>query len=105
MSQAARISPSLTTGKTTESGVAFTGLGVMKALLLYTDGVNDASLVVYDNTEASGKIIREVYAKGSDGRGPFGNEGAYVYCNVGCYAEVVGTGAYYFIDYYQAGRP
>lgn len=88
-----------TTGKVEASALVFSGAGTMKAVLLYTDGTNDASLTIYDNTAASGKIIREVHAKGSDGKGPFGNENAFVYCSTGCYAALSGTGAYFIIDH------
>lgn len=88
-------------GKKTSTATIKSGPCGLASVLLYTNGSNDASLVIYDNTEASGTIIREVYATAADGKGPFGNANIQLRCNYGIHAVLTGTGASYIIDYLE----
>jgi len=87
------------TGKVSATGQTYTGKCLLAAGLLYTNGAADASLILYDNTAGSGKIILEVYAKGTDGQGPFGAVERKVRCQNGIHAVLTGAGAYFLIDY------
>jgi hypothetical protein len=86
-------------GKKTETVQVYTGKCLLAAGLLYTNGTNDASLILYDGTTNAGKIILEVYAKGTDGQGPFGAVERKVRCQTGIYGVLTGTGAYFLVDY------
>ncbi|MDD5304259.1 MAG: hypothetical protein PHS14_14255, partial [Elusimicrobia bacterium] len=90
-------------GKLEATAQVHTGKCVLKGVLLYTDGTNDATLAVYDGTDATGKLLREVHAKGSDGKGPFGDTSVMLRCQTGIWATVTGTGAYFLIDYVKRG--
>jgi len=85
-------------GKKTSSALIYTGECILKGAFLYTDGTNDASLIIYDGTTATGKILREVHAKGADGKGPFGDTAIFVRAKTGVYGELTGTNAYFIVE-------
>lgn len=51
--------PEIVSGNKTADALIRTGPGVLKSVIVNTDGTNDATLVLYDNTEASGKVVWE----------------------------------------------
>ena len=48
-----------TSGKVTSNKLVYTGAGVLTAVIIVPDASNDVSVVVYDNTSASGTEIYE----------------------------------------------
>lgn len=90
-------------GKRIADAQVHTGKCVLKGVLLYNDGANDARLAVYDGTDNTGKLLREVFARASDGQGPFGDTAVMLRVQTGIYCDVTGTGAYYLVDYIKRG--
>jgi len=66
--------------------------------LIETDGANDATLTIYDNTAGSGKVLRKMIVPGADRDGGIefkkGRE-----ADTGIYATISGTGAAFWVDY------
>lgn len=81
-------------GERSASALIDTGLSVVGAIVVLTDGTNDAECVVYDNTTNSGTVVARCPVKGSDKIGgmviPFR-------VSTGIYATITGTGAKYQI--------
>lgn len=92
--------PAFCSGKKTASELIFTGKPALTSIILLTDGTNDATLTVYDNTEASGKIVREFKIKGAENFGGMVIKNPIFILN-GIYAELSGIGASYFVDYIE----
>lgn len=86
----------LASGEKTAAALIDTGGGVVGAVVVTTDGTNDAEVIIYDNTAASGKIAARIPVKGADKLGgqhiPFRTDN-------GIYATVTGTGAKYQVYY------
>ena len=85
-------------GKKTADATIATGKCAVTSVILVTDGTNDASLVMHDSVDNSGTIIREFRV---DGESDFGGNAINfpVFMAEGIYANVTGTGAFYFIDF------
>jgi len=62
---------------------------------IITDKTNDVTLIIYDNTAASGTVLFKAQVTGAD------DDKFYdlndVRCNTGMYADVTGTGAEYIV--------
>ena len=54
---AAGLIPANSSGILSSSSLVHTGRCLLTGIKVNTDGVNDASVSVYDNTEASGKVV------------------------------------------------
>lgn len=86
--------------KTVDTLIYTAGLdGVrLTAVLIITDGTNDATAIIYDNTSAAGKKIFEATVVGSANYGgrnfPFP-----VAARTGLYLELTGTGASAIIEF------
>lgn len=50
---------SIPSGNQTDDALIKTGPGILTSVIINTDGTNDAALVLYDNTEGSGKVVWE----------------------------------------------
>lgn len=83
-------------GELDASALIDTGIGIVGAIVVVTDGTNDAECVVYDGTDTNGTIVARCPVKGSDKLG-----GMVIPFRVatGIYAAISGTGAKYQIYY------
>lgn len=91
---------SANTGVLNASALTFTGRNRINAVSLFGDGVNAATLNIYDNTSAAGKIAVKVQVKAAD----YQNHVIFtqpVYMENGIYNSLTGTNAN-FIVYYGA---
>lgn len=72
------------------------GMGYLAAVVIITDGSNDAALVCYDNTSAAGKVLFKgtVAAASNFGGATFAIPVAF---NTGLHCVVTGTGAAYIV--------
>lgn len=89
---------SANTGVLAASALTFTGRNRINAASLFGDGVNAATLSIYDNTSATGKIAVKVQVKAAD----YQNHVIFtqpVYMENGIYCGLVGTGANYIVYY------
>lgn len=85
----------------TTSRVVHTGFGYYTGCRVFTDGTNDATLILYDALAASGLIIDKIVVKGDQlmggvekAKGP-GRSGFPFH--TGMYASISGTGASYLL--------
>lgn len=88
----------LSSGLQTADGQIYTGRGTLNALTVITDGTNDASVVLYDNTAASGTVLAKISCDGTN-NSEFQGWNLAVRCVNGIYADVTGTGAGYIVHY------
>lgn len=88
----------ISTGRLTSDTSVVDAKGVLYGLLIETDGVNDATVTIYDNTAASGKILRKMTVPGADFYGGFELPAGLV-ANHGIYADVSGTNAAFWVTY------
>lgn len=85
-------------GQQTTDKLIYTGPCRLSAILVMADGTNAATVTVYDNTSAAGKVI---YSGGA----PAGAyNGGWIYqipveMRTGIYVDVTGTNASYSIEY------
>ena len=89
---------SANTGLQTTSQLTFNGRNRINAVSLFGDGVNAATLNIYDNTSASGKVAVKVQVKAAD----YQNHVIFtqpVYMENGIYNSLTGTGANYIVYY------
>jgi hypothetical protein len=90
-----------TSGLKTSSAVIHTGTCYLTAMQVYTDGTNAATIILYDNTAASGTVLAKMIVPASAGYGGR-NFTVPVYCGVGIYASISGTNAGVIVEYVEA---
>ena len=89
-------------GRQTSSALVSSGQNIVSAIAIFTDGTNDATLTVYDNTAASGTIVWGPHTvKGEDLAGGPPITIPFIVDN-GLYCKIEGTGAYYHVFYVEA---
>lgn len=89
---------SLSTGVLNANTLVFSGRQRINALTVFTDGTNDATVSLYDNTAASGKIGVKGLCVGANKVAHFIFENP-VFMQDGLYAAVSGTGATFIVYY------
>jgi len=95
--------PSISSGEQAASALIYTvpAKGVkcyLSAVEVITDGTNNATLIVYDNTAGSGTVLLEIRVTGTDHYG--GRSWTFpVRVDNGIYGAVTGTGASFIIEY------
>ena len=80
----------------TGDGLVRAGSGQLVSVLLAADGAI-ATIVLYDNTAASGTIIAKL--KTADGSTVQFSPSVPIACNLGIYADITGTGATAIVAY------
>ena len=86
------------TGVLLLSSVVLASSGVLVDLLVYTDGINDVTVTIYDNpSTSSGKVLAKMTVKGSENVG--GEVSIFTKADNGLYAQVVGTNAQALVRY------
>ena len=94
--------PSILSGEKTSSALIYTKVTgttcLIKAVKVVTNGTDDEKIIVYDGTDATGTVIDETTATGSDHwGGRTWPDGGII--NTGIYIALSGTGASYFVEY------
>lgn len=89
---------SISSGVLNANTLVFSGRQRVNALTVFTDGVNDATVSLYDNTAASGKIAVKGLCPGTSKVQHFIFENP-VFMQDGLYAAVSGTGATFIVYY------
>jgi hypothetical protein len=89
---------SISSGVLSASTLVFNGRQRINALTVFTDGTNDATVSLYDNTAASGKIAVKGLCVGANKVAHFIFENP-VFMQDGLYAAVSGTGATFIVYY------
>jgi hypothetical protein len=84
-------------GELTADTLITTGKAVLAGVQIITDGTNDATLVIYDNTAASGTEVFKQVVAGADLSLPFWFSSGGIRCDTGMYCDVTGTGASYIV--------
>ena len=87
------------TGKLTGSGSVRATSGYLGGVIVNTNGINDASVIVYDNNDNSGKVLYSVTVAGLDRQGGIVFGLCPVRFLIGCYRKLSGTGAKCYIYY------
>ena len=89
---------SISSGEITSSQIVKSGAGAISAITIITDGTNKATIILYDNTEASGKKIWEGSVAGTSEYG--GRNFVFpVKFDNGLYCAITGTGASSIVEY------
>ena len=89
-------SSSLSSDLKVASALIATGRNRINAITFLGDGTNASTLIVYDNTSATGKVVAKVVNKATDQQ----NHVIFtfpVYCENGIYAALSGTGGNYIL--------
>lgn len=84
-------------GRKTADATIANGAAILCGVLIETDQTNDATVIVYDNTAASGTVLFKAIVPGAEDTRYF--ELPRVKATTGLYADVTGTGAAYIIHY------
>lgn len=87
-------------GLLTSDTLLHTGKAILAGVQILTDGVNDATVIIYDNTSAAGNEVFKQVVTGTDDSIPYTLPDGGVRCDNGIYIDVAGTGAA-FIVYYR----
>jgi len=87
---------SLSSGRLTTSTLIFNGRNRINAITLIADGTNAASISIYDNNAATGKVAAKVSAKAGEVLVHVVFENP-VFLDLGLYAALTGTGAEAFV--------
>lgn len=77
----------------TTSGLIATGKNYLKGVKILTDGTNAATVIVYDNTTNSGKVLYKGVVAGDQLAGPLDDFTHMVQAELGLYVVLSGTGA------------
>lgn len=84
-------------GEQTADGIVHTGPVYITSILIITNGTDDATVILYDNTAASGTVRWEQTVAGANNYG--GKDWSYPkFFAIGIYADVEGTGASYIVE-------
>ena len=90
--------PSISSGKISSSQIVTSSACRLSGILVKSDGTNTATVVVYDNTSAAGKILWEVSVTGAQQFG--GRNWIFpVIADNGLYCEISGTNAAAIVEY------
>lgn len=92
--------PSESSDLLSSSSIVYTGHGLLTGAYVYSDGTNDATLTIYDNTAGSGKVVLKIAISGSDLCGGVPLPSAINVYN-GIYAAISGTGATAIVHYVE----
>lgn len=88
----------LSSGLLSSSQAVFTTKAVLVSLIVYTDGTNNGTAILYDNASAgSGTEVAKIVAKGSELMG--GETHIMCDCENGIYLSLSGTGATALVRY------
>lgn len=85
-------------GQVSTSGQVVAGGAYLTAITVLTDGTNDATVILYDSTAASGKVVAKLWVPG----GLYSDRMSWTYplrVGNGIYASVSGTGASALVEY------
>ena len=89
----------LSTDRLGSSTLVWTGPCVLYGAFVITDGTNNATLTIYDNTSAAGKILRQITVVGGNYYGGF-ELPVGIAAGTGIYASLSGAGTpYFFINF------
>jgi hypothetical protein len=89
---------SLSSGEKTSDTTILTGAGWITGIQLITDGTNDATALLYDNTASSGKKVYEGKVVGANNYG--GRNWVFpIKVSIGIRLDISGTGASAIIEY------
>lgn len=80
------------------SALIATGRNSLRGISVNTDGVNTATVIVYDNTSAAGKILMKVAVPGASLHGGFSLD-MPARAEIGLYVSIAGTGAHCNVYY------
>jgi len=91
-------------GEITASQTICSGAGFLTALMVYTDGTNDATVTLYDcKTGALGKVLVKLPIAGdNDYGGRIWADSAFRRFTDGIYAVVSGAGASAIVEYIKS---
>jgi hypothetical protein len=78
-------------GLKSSSAAIVTGPGKVRGLMVETDGTNAGTVIVYDNTAASGTELVKAVVAGADRNAYFPFEEG-IWANTGIYLALSGTG-------------
>lgn len=95
MSATSISSGALASGSTT---VLFTGHNFLNTIVVNSDGTNTATVTVYDNTAASGKVLVSFSVSGANLNGAFEPKFP-IRADTGLTVVVAGTGATAYVMY------
>lgn len=85
----------------TASGVVRTGSCIFQGLLIGTDGVNDPTVTLYNNTAASGDEVVPTATYDASALGLNGLTGVNVWCDKGLYVEIACSGDVVVVIFYS----
>lgn len=74
------------------------GKGFLNSMQLVSDGTNAATLTVYDNTAASGKVIATLLVPATTVPGANMDFARALRCDIGLTVVVAGTGAVAYVN-------
>ncbi len=83
---------SISSDELTADATIYDGYTLLAAVLVITDGTNDATVILYDNTAASGTMVFEAVVAGANDAELF-NFTHPVKCSTGLHLDISGTGA------------
>lgn len=87
-----------TTDRLVADTLICSGNCILYGILIETDGTNNATLIIYDNTSAAGKDVRKMIVKGANYYGGFELPAGLI-CGNGIYADVAGIGAAFWVTF------
>ncbi len=82
----------ISSGELTADGIVYNGRTLLAGVQIITDGTNDATVILYDNTAASGKQAFQGGCPGAEDSKFIGFDRP-VRCENGLYLDITGTGA------------
>ena len=92
--------PSTASGRKDASALIYTGATLLTGVKVVTNGTDNVTVVVYDNTEGSGKVVDEWTVTGSENYGGTNYGKSPVIIDNGIYVTVSGTGGKYYVFYF-----
>ena len=89
----------ISSGLQTSDGTIATGKAILAGLQIITNGTNDVTVIVYDNTSAAGTEVFKQTVTGTDDSIPYTLPDGGIRCKNGIYVDVSGTGGQYIVFY------
>ena len=95
------ILPATPSGEKSLSSLIYTGKCLLTGIKIVTNGTNDATVEIYDNTEASGTKVDKFVVSGDENYGGAIYGKSPIMMSTGIYVTLSGTGANFFVFYFM----
>lgn len=95
------ILPAVPSGEKDASALIYTGKCLLTGIKVLTDGINQATVIIYNNTSAAGTVVDKFVVAGAELYGGAIYGKSPIVMTTGIYVSLAGSGAKYYVFYFN----